>query len=577
MCLLVRTIRVGLVPWFTARPSLRTPTKYSPLRQVREFQPIFALSREQTDELLAYLKSWSVLRRCCGTQMSATYRAFLHNSTNAPPAASFCGTYDISEVEHTFLRHRLTRTLGQHIHLINHLSDNDGALTGDYCRRTNSAIGRFKLPFNADLQPYDRETSLDASTRERERDDKREFIEHKAPNASIPSSELTAGAPLQLKSVLSASGKPLLSASSLRCSSAPPPRAGQSGRMGVLLVAAGTPLFVQSQVLPAIEHLSSILGIPDSAHRINTRGQPLWALSTEPHLCDGPLLGVLPFFDHVTIAPSQMVPSASNPSLHPSGYQSLRLVEEREDPALRNWVKAVKLQSILFAPYDVTIYLDFDTKPCRPDFALMLLQALGSADVALTNVKDGGSGADSIKHWIKRGASGKETTNLHNSACVVFNLSSGRTRTLLEKWRDTFFASDPPATLDQPALGEALYTMALRGETVMHVDLGPKLFCRWANVGDRVNFYQMEAQCGISRNSECTLVHTRPHLSAQQPLSGEPLNNASPDPSHVGRLLADSVAALGSASSLLPSPPTTPTPQLPYLENARTLDKHVMG
>ena len=47
--------------------------------------------------------------------------------------------------------------------------------------------------------------------------------------------------------------------------------------------------------------------------------------------------------------------------------------------------------------------------------------------------------------------------------------------------------------------------------------------------------------------------------SAEQ-ASGEPLKHASLDPSHVGQLLADSVAALGSAPSLLPSPPM---PQLP--------------
>ena len=116
---------------------------------MHDFKPIFDLSDGQVAELIEYITPWSVLRRCCGTQMSATYRAILQtlNTTSTSP----CSTYDIDEAERFVMHHRLSRVLGHHILSFNRLSDNDGAFTGDYCRRASSAISTMKLPFNADL------------------------------------------------------------------------------------------------------------------------------------------------------------------------------------------------------------------------------------------------------------------------------------------------------------------------------------------------------------------------------------------------------------------------------------------
>lgn len=142
-----------------------------------------------------------------------------------------------------------------------------------------------------------------------------------------------------------------------RCSQAPfriqdAQAAGAGGgcALGVLLVAAGTPVFVRTQVLPMVEHLRHTIGLPDAAGRAGN--QPQWALSTEPHLCQGVLEGVLPFFDRVTVGTSQLAHhhGAHNPSLDADLKGSktavnLTAAKEREHKALRHWVKAVKVLS----------------------------------------------------------------------------------------------------------------------------------------------------------------------------------------------------------------------------------------
>lgn len=251
--------------------------------------------------------------------------------------------------------------------------------------------------------------------------------------------------------------------------------------VGVLFAVAGKAGFVLSEVLPAVAYLRTGLGIADAAERRrrnDLRGTS-WALSFEVHLQEvmSPVIG---FFDVVRSNLTSTAPSGS-----PTAHR----------------VKAFKIQALCAAPFDVTIFLDLDSRPCRPDFASLLVDALGSADIALTNKYSTQSAVSSTSavHWA-----GNES---HNSACVVLNMRSPRTRALLQCYAAAFAAAVPLASRDQPSLSLALRSMALPSQlssthpsssaqltpkvvarlavaaqkrygTLRHVDLTSAVFCR---------------------------------------------------------------------------------------------------
>ena len=119
-------------------------------RVVKETANEFGLSDEDVADALDYLRPWAILRRCCGSQMSASYRAVLHRT--APANASFCSKLDIAAVESEFLRSKIVLRFGRRSPAVLGLScERDGKLAEGYCRAANAAIERERLPFNADL------------------------------------------------------------------------------------------------------------------------------------------------------------------------------------------------------------------------------------------------------------------------------------------------------------------------------------------------------------------------------------------------------------------------------------------
>ena len=120
----------------------------------------FGLSADQTEHLVAYLRYWDILRRCCGSQMAHHYRDLLHSGphtakwlgeeeakNNTVEMASFgaCAMYKVDVVEHMLIQTKVFQ-LGQDVRQISAVSDMDGKLTGDYCRMCNEKIAREKLP-----------------------------------------------------------------------------------------------------------------------------------------------------------------------------------------------------------------------------------------------------------------------------------------------------------------------------------------------------------------------------------------------------------------------------------------------
>jgi len=89
--------------------SLQSPVKYAQVLQLlsargttilRDYKPIFQLSDNETDHMLAYMSQWDVLRQCCGAQMSDDWRAFLVGSHGkSRQNAGVCGSYDLADLD----------------------------------------------------------------------------------------------------------------------------------------------------------------------------------------------------------------------------------------------------------------------------------------------------------------------------------------------------------------------------------------------------------------------------------------------------------------------------------------------
>ena len=124
----------------------------------RDYQPIFGLSDSETAMLLEYMRYWTPLRQCCGTQMSADWLATLRGynaSVHKPhhertsPAYPACEVYDIDGLERALVR-TIQRFATRHGHpaqghaakIIGSLSETDGMLNGTYCSAYTRACAR---------------------------------------------------------------------------------------------------------------------------------------------------------------------------------------------------------------------------------------------------------------------------------------------------------------------------------------------------------------------------------------------------------------------------------------------------
>jgi hypothetical protein len=180
--------------------------------QASRYAELFGLNETEAKELTEYLGHWDKLRVCCGTQMSASYRAFLHKSdehhkmkggvisnTSKVPTTpmereqataslagrgstqmvhvvcmrvvgtkmrhrvailQMCQSLDLDQVESAMMATSLFQ-YGKHIRVVSHPTMREEAFTGTYCTRANAAIAQHKLKFNARLQKYLRDKDSD--------------------------------------------------------------------------------------------------------------------------------------------------------------------------------------------------------------------------------------------------------------------------------------------------------------------------------------------------------------------------------------------------------------------------------
>ena len=173
-------------------------------------------------------------------------------------------------------------------------------------------------------------------------------------------------------------------------------------------------------------------------------------------------------------------------------FDVLAAYEDVELPALRGAfrgdvrlrVKSVKAHAFLFAPFERFVYLDFDSRPCRPDFAARLLGDLEK------------SGADAVLHdqWTSQQFMpvDKHYRVEHNSAVAAFDATSPRTAAALG-WFVAAFA-ELRLRRDQPALMVGL-RLARERRGFGHVDVDNGTFCRANN------------SAVVSCDAGCRIVH----------------------------------------------------------------------
>jgi hypothetical protein len=108
---------------------------------VWEYQPFFNVSVQDMTDVARYMEVWEVLRLCCGSQMSKSYRSKLTGKSSAPHK---CDMYDISAVEEALLRTSIVRRFSAFPNLMQTLkkvSSEDSLLDGTYCERCDAGEG----------------------------------------------------------------------------------------------------------------------------------------------------------------------------------------------------------------------------------------------------------------------------------------------------------------------------------------------------------------------------------------------------------------------------------------------------
>ena len=187
----------------------------------------------------------------------------------------------------------------------------------------------------------------------------------------------------------------------------------QTLKYGVLFCAIGEDTFAKEQVVPMIRHLHENLGIPDAQGRAELREKGTssldsdqgFALVTTRQFVEGPLKDWISFFDAIYL--TEDLPA------YPFDWQN-----KTSSSAM---IKATKVHVMSSAPFDTTIMLDLDSFPCTKGFALPLLEAFQNSDIGFTNIVDEMKVVTDSRHFLGE----------HNSAVVVLNMKSIRTRLLM--------------------------------------------------------------------------------------------------------------------------------------------------
>lgn len=191
----------------------------------------------------------------------------------------------------------------------------------------------------------------------------------------------------------------------------------QTLKYGVLFCAIGKKTFAKEQVVPMIRHLHENLGIPDAQGRAKLRDEGVlslesdqgFALVTTRQFVEGPLKYWVSFFDAIFL--TEDLPA------YPFDWQN------KTSPMNSAKIKATKVHVMSSSPFDTTIMLDLDSFPCTKGFALPLLEAFqnSDSDIGFTNIVDEMEGVTDSRHFLGE----------HNSAVVVLNMKSIRTRLLM--------------------------------------------------------------------------------------------------------------------------------------------------
>lgn len=124
---------------------------------VGDYASIFGLGEEDKKKLLHYIRFWSVLRQCCGAQLSADWRSVLQGGRpthHSPfdPSNPFCETYDIDAVESTLLQSDITKQMREKKvkagKYASYYPESLPEFNGTYCSWFNRQIKCQKLQFN---------------------------------------------------------------------------------------------------------------------------------------------------------------------------------------------------------------------------------------------------------------------------------------------------------------------------------------------------------------------------------------------------------------------------------------------
>ena len=82
-----------------------------PLCEIGNYRQIFNLTTYEENQLKQYMRYWSILRQCCGSQMSKWFRAELFGCPNMTDSVMegkldyhMCGSWNLSSVESRFMQ-----------------------------------------------------------------------------------------------------------------------------------------------------------------------------------------------------------------------------------------------------------------------------------------------------------------------------------------------------------------------------------------------------------------------------------------------------------------------------------------
>lgn len=116
-------------------------------RYVQDYQDILGLDDNHMGMALEYLRYWTILRKCCGLQMSSHQLGKIAMWGNnwpdrnvSHPAYPDCALYDMKMVTDHFLQTRVYRAFGKKVPQLSAVSNADLPIYDSYCDEVNNAV-----------------------------------------------------------------------------------------------------------------------------------------------------------------------------------------------------------------------------------------------------------------------------------------------------------------------------------------------------------------------------------------------------------------------------------------------------